>query len=105
MARKRRWVRQVQETSNAMDLPPGIFTRSPRGIAASLKGAVLRSRRAKGRSKFQSAMSMLNLHVNRSGPRLARADRARLERAKDELRRLFGRAHRGRSATTRRRAA
>jgi hypothetical protein len=28
----RRWVRRVQ-TSNAMDLTPGIFTRRPRGIA------------------------------------------------------------------------
>jgi hypothetical protein len=29
----RRWVRRVQQTSNAMDLTPGIFTRRPRGIA------------------------------------------------------------------------
>jgi len=34
--RSKRWVRQVQQTSNAMDLPPGIFTRSPRGIATGL---------------------------------------------------------------------
>lgn len=105
MARKRRWVRRVQETSNAMDLPPGIFLRSPRGIAAGLKRAVLRSRRTKGRSKFQSAMSMLNLHINRSGRKLGRADRARLERARDELREAFGRARRRRSAPARRRAA
>lgn len=105
MAPKRQWVRRVQETSNAMDLPPGIFARSPRGIAAGLRRAVLRSRRTKGRSKLQSAMSMLNLHINRSGRTLARADRARLARARDELRRIFGRARRGRSATTRRRAA
>src|SRR5262249_59273093 len=95
------WVGRVQETSNAMDLPPRIFTRSSRGIAAGLKRAVLRSRRAKGPSKFQSAMSMLNLHINRSGRKLGRADRARLERARDELRRVFGRARRGHPATTR----
>jgi Protein of unknown function (DUF3175) len=87
----RRWVRHVQETSNAMDLPQGIFMRSPRGIAAGLKQAVTKSRRTKGRSKFQSAMSMLNLHVNRAGRNLGRADRVRLEAAKRELRRLFGR--------------
>jgi hypothetical protein len=92
MARKSaRWVRRVQQTSNAMDLPPGIFKRSPRGIATGLKQSVLKSRRTKGRSKLQSAMSMLNLHINRSGRNLPRADRARLEAAKDELRRAFGR--------------
>jgi hypothetical protein len=78
----KRWVRHVQETSNAMDLPRGIFTRSARGIATGLKRSVSRSSRTKGRSKFQSAMSMLNLHVNRSGRNLARADRTRLEAAK-----------------------
>ncbi len=103
---RRRWVRRVQETSNAMDLPPGIFTRSPRGIATGLKQSVLKSRRRKGRSKFQSAMSMLNLHINRSGRKLGREDRARLEAAKDELRRAFGGAARdGRSASPRRRKA
>src|ERR1700739_1046939 len=91
----KRWVRHVQETSNAMDLPPGIFKRSARGIASGLKQAVVRSRRTKGRSKLQSAMSMLNLHINRSGRNLGRVDRAKLQAAKVELRRLFG--SRGRS--------
>jgi hypothetical protein len=96
MARSsKRWVRRVQETANAMDLPRGIFTRLPQGIATGLKRSVSKSRRTKGRSKFQSAMSMLNLHVNRSGRNLSRADRARLEAAKEELRRAFGRPARG----------
>ena len=96
MPRKsRRWVRRVQETSNAMDLPPGIFKRSPRGIATALKQAVIKSRRTKGRSKLQSAMSMLNLHINRSGRKLRPAYSKRLAAAKDELRRAFGRAPRG----------
>jgi len=86
----KRWVRHVQETSNAMDLPSGIFKRPARGIASGLKQAVLRSRRTKGRSKLQSAMSMLNLHINRSGRNLGRVDRAKLQAAKVELRRLFG---------------
>lgn len=90
-ASSRRWIRRVQEKSDAMDLPPGIFTRSPRGIATGLKQAVGRSRRTKAPSKFQSAMSMLNLHINRSGRNLRRADRARLNAARDELRRVFGR--------------
>ncbi|OLC15213.1 MAG: hypothetical protein AUH29_08570, partial [Candidatus Rokubacteria bacterium 13_1_40CM_69_27] len=73
-----------------MDLPPGIFKRSPEAIARGLKRSVLRSRRTKG-TKFQSAMSMLNLFINRTGRSLARQDRKRLEAAKDELRRVFGR--------------
>lgn len=78
-----------------MDLPAGIFTRSPRGIARGLKQSVLRSKRTKG-TKFQSAMSMLNLYVNRTGRNLGARDRRRLESAKGELRKLFGREPRRR---------
>ena len=92
----RRWVRRVQKTSNAMDLPRGIFTRSPRAIAQGLKRAVTQSRRTKGRTKFQSAMSMLNYHVNRGGQGLSRTERTRLQAAKRELRKAFGRPAEGR---------
>src|ERR671931_124763 len=91
LSRGKRWVRKVQETSDAMDLPPGIFKRSPRGIARGLKRSVERSHRTKGRTKFQSAMSMLNLYVNRAGRSLTAADRRRLDVAKAELRKTFGR--------------
>jgi len=74
-----------------MDLPRGIFKRSPAEIARGLKRSALQSRRTKG-TKFQSAMSMLNLYVNRAGRSLSAADRRRLERAKGELRKVFGRA-------------
>ena len=94
-AQRGRWVRGVQATSNAMDLPRGIFSRSPRGIAQGLKRAVTRSRRTKGRTKFQSAMSMLNYHLNRGGRGLSRADRTRLQAAKRELRKAFGRPAQG----------
>jgi hypothetical protein len=33
---------------------------------------------------------MLTFYINRSGKSLSEADRARLERAKDELRKAFG---------------
>src|SRR5262245_14681504 len=92
-ARARRWIQHVRETSDAMDLPTGIFTRSPRAIARGLKSAVQRSPRTKG-AKFQSAMSMLNLYINRAGRTLARPDRARLAAARTELRRLFRRGRR-----------
>ena len=36
-------------------------------------------------------MSMLTFYVNRAGKSLSGTDRDRLEKAKDELRKLFGR--------------
>ena len=86
----KRWVAHVNATSNAMDLEPGVFRGTPPEIAASLRRSVLRSTRTKG-TKFQSAMSMLNLYINRAGKNLSARDRARLERAKVELRHVFGR--------------
>jgi len=80
----------MKKTSNALDLEPGVFTRrSPRAIAASLKRSALASQRRKA-EPYQSAMSMLNFHINRSGRTLAPQRRGILERAKLELRRLFG---------------
>ncbi len=91
MVRQASWVRHVAETSNALDLPKGIFTRSARGIALGLKRSAHASKRRKA-SEFQSAMSMLNLYINRAGRGLSPAQKRRLESAKDELRRLYGRA-------------
>jgi hypothetical protein len=83
-------------TSNALDLEPGVFQqRSPRRIAESLKRSAERSRRRKS-SPFRSAMSMLTFYINRGGRNLPAKRRQTLERAKDELRVIFGRA-RGRA--------
>ncbi len=87
--KKKYWVKKVQETSNAMDLEAGVFTRSPKEIAKSLKRSVLASDRTKG-TKFQSAMSMLNFYINRAGKKLTPQDIKRLEKAKNELRKIFG---------------
>lgn len=84
----KKWVKKVQETSNAMDLPQGLFIRSSKQIAQGLKKAVLESNRTKG-TKFQSAMSMLNYYINRAGKNLSTEDKERLEKAKDELRKAF----------------
>lgn len=90
-ANPRRWSARVMKTSNALDLEAGVFTqRSPRAIAASLKRSALASQRRKA-EPYQSAMSMLNFHINRSGRGLAPERRRVLERAKVELRRLFDR--------------
>jgi len=90
MAKKRNlWVAHVELTSHAMSLPDGIFTLSAKKIAQGLKDAVMESEQTKG-TKFQSAMSMLNYYINRAGKNLSAQDKARLEQAKVELRKLFG---------------
>jgi len=88
----RRWSHRVMETSNALDLEPGVFkSASPRRIAASLKrSAEASSRRNAG--PFQSAMSMLNFYINRAGRSLPAKQKRVLTQAKQELRRQFGRA-------------
>lgn len=86
--KKKYWVAHVQESSNAMDLPFGIFTWPSKQIAKGLQEAVLASDRTKG-TKFQSAMSMLNYYINRAGKKLPEKDKKRLEAAKIELRKLF----------------
>ncbi|HEX9221363.1 MAG TPA: DUF3175 domain-containing protein, partial [Gemmatimonadaceae bacterium] len=62
----------------------------PRRIAASLKRSAERSKRRKG-TPFQSAMSMLTFYINRAGRDLDASQRRVLQRAKDELRKQFGR--------------
>jgi len=94
LAAGRRWSQRVTETSNALDLESGVFTfSSPRRIAASLKRSAESSARRKT-SPFQSAMSMLNFYMNRAGRTLPQRQRRVLTQAKDELRRLFGKAPR-----------
>ena len=91
-------------TSNALDLKRGIFTqRSPRAVARSLKRSAERSHRRKS-APFRSAMSMLNFEINRAGRGLSRSRRSILERAKDELRTLYGRKPHARKTHARTRA-
>ena len=92
MAKK--WSQQVTEKSNALDLEEGVFTKpDARSIARSLKRSADRSRRRKS-DPFRSAMSMLNFYINRAGKNLSKTRRARLERAKEELRDLYHRERR-----------
>ena len=89
--RRKRWSRRVTQTSDALDLDRGVFSRAdPKSIARSLKRSAERSRRRKA-DPFRSAMSMLTFYINRAGRTLPKTDRSRLEAAKDELRALFGR--------------
>ncbi|PTQ12788.1 hypothetical protein CLG96_01170 [Sphingomonas oleivorans] len=87
----RRWSRQVTERSNALDLEDHVFALDdPAEIARSLKRSAERSARRKA-TPFRSAMSMLSFYINRAGRNLPAERRARLEAAKAELRRAFGR--------------
>ncbi len=87
----RYWSGKVTRESAALDLEEGVFTwRDPKRIARSLKASAERSRRRKS-EPYRSAMSMLTFYINRAGHNLPAARRRTLERAKDELRHLFGR--------------
>jgi hypothetical protein len=86
-----RWSRRVTEESDALDLERGVFLKkSPQAIASSLKASAERSHGRKA-DPFRSAMSMLTFFVNRAGSNLPAGQRRVLERAKDELRKLYGR--------------
>jgi hypothetical protein len=92
--RRKRWSQRVTQTSDALDLDRGVFSRTdPKSIARSLKRSAERSRRRKA-DPFRSAMSMLNFYINRAGRKLPASRRRTLERAKDELRKQFHRASR-----------
>ncbi len=88
-----RWSQRVTETSNALDLEEGVFSwDDPRRIALSLKYSADSSTRRKT-SPFRSAMSMLNFYINRAGKNLPRRQRQILDKAKEELRELYGKPH------------
>jgi membrane-bound lytic murein transglycosylase B len=88
----RRWSQRVTKESNALDLERGVFAQSdPRKIALSLRRSAEKSTRRKV-DAFRSAMSMLNFYINRAGRNLPKQRKATLQRAKDELRSLYGKA-------------
>lgn len=82
----------MSEHSDALDLERNVFTlNDPKEIAASLKRSADKSRRRKS-DPYRSAMSMLTFYINRAGTNLPAQRRRVLERAKDELRKAFGRS-------------
>src|SRR5215510_8766614 len=89
----RRWSREETEHSNALDLDYGVFTLSPKQLALSLKRSAERSTRRKS-SPFRSAMSMLTFYQTRAGRNLSAERKQAIQRAKEELRKLYGRSSR-----------
>jgi Protein of unknown function (DUF3175) len=80
----------VTQESDALTLEDKVFKGTPSQIAKSLKRSAEHSRRRKS-SPYRSAMSMLTFYINRAGKTLPKTQRTRLERAKVELKRAFGR--------------
>jgi len=89
--RTKNWSAEVTAHSDALDLEPDVFSmEDPSEIAESLKRSAESSDRRKS-GAFRSAMSMLNLYINRAGRNLSPSRKRTLERAKTKLRGLFGR--------------
>lgn len=90
-APRKRWSQRVTRESDALDLEGGVFTkRSAKAMAASLKRSAEHSTRRKA-EPYRSAMSMLVFYINRAGKDLPPERRRVLEKAKKELRAVFGR--------------
>ena len=90
--RKTYWSGKVTRESAALVLEAGVFTwDDPKRVARSLRRSALESSARKG-TPYQSAMSMLNFYINRAGANLPESRKRVLAEAKQELKRLFGRA-------------
>ncbi len=87
----RKWSQEVTDNSDAMDLKDGVFkSEDPKTIATSLKRSAEASPRRKS-IPYRSAMSMLSFYITRAGDQLTKRQKSTLEKAKDELRKDFGR--------------
>ena len=90
MTTPKRWSQRVTDTSDALTLEADVFKlEDPAAIARSLKRSAEASDRRKS-DPYRSAMSMLTFYVNRAGKNLPARRKRVLERAKGELRRLYG---------------
>ena len=88
VTKKKKWSAKVSKTSDAMDLQKNVFKQSdPKKIARSVKRSAAKSKRRKSTPK-KSAMSMLSLYANRAGKNLSPAQKKKIAKAKDELRKL-----------------
>lgn len=88
----RKWSAEVTQHSHALDLEKSVFKQhSPERIAESLKRSAETSTTRKA-DPYRSAMSMLSFYINRAGKNLPQSRKRVLERAKNALRRKFGRA-------------
>lgn len=90
-SKTKKWSGKVTETSDALDLENDVFkSKNPKEIAKSLKSSAEKSEKRKS-SPYRSAMSMLTFYINRAGKNLTEHEKEPLEKAKNELRKLYGR--------------
>lgn len=88
--RRKKWSQDVTKRSDALTLEKGVFTKpSAKKVAQSLKRSAERSRRRQS-GAYRSAMSMLTFYINRAGKDLPKSRKTKLENAKGELRKLYG---------------
>jgi len=81
----------VTRDSSALDREEGLFNwKDPEKIAQSLKRSADSSNQRKA-EPVRSAMSMLVFYISRTGKNIEKEQKAVLEKAKDELRRLYNR--------------
>jgi len=84
------WPQGIPGPSHALDLDPHVFAlENPRQIARSLKRSAQR-RGPRQAGPLQSALEVLTFYLNRAGQTLPVERRRVLQRAKDELREVFG---------------
>ena len=83
--RTKNWSAEVTAHSDALDLEPDVFSmEDPSEIAELLKrSAELSDRRKSG--AFRSAMSMLNLYINRAGRNLSPSSKTDARTSKNEI--------------------
>lgn len=92
MSESKKWSAEVTRHSEALDLEQNVFeSDDPHKIAVSLKRSAEHSPRRKS-EPYRSAMSMLTFYINRAGKNLPARRKRTLEKAKDELRKAFGKA-------------
>jgi len=82
------WPERVAREKRALDLEPGLYEKSAKVIAHTLKVAAEESTTKKG-TPLQAAMGAVNFLMNRRGKSMAEDQRTKLERVKVELRKLF----------------
>ncbi len=86
---QKKWSQDITENSRALILEKGVFTwKNPKRIACSLKLSADNSNARKA-APYSSAMSMLNFYINRAGSKLESAQKEILEKAKQELKKLY----------------
>ena len=90
MKKTNNWSYNVTMNSDALDLEQDVFTwKNPKKIALSLKNSADKSKR-RLTTPFKSAMSMLSFYINRAGKNLPKTTLNILQKAKIELRKLYG---------------